>query len=69
MNVIFSVGVTMVSAVMGCPPQRSALSGTACNECTDELNYSRCLESPVRKIPVIKGGYAKHSDGVGNKSE
>ena len=55
----------MVSSVMGGPPERAALTCAAGNECSDELNESRSLEGPVRKIAVVEGGDAKHSHSVG----
>ena len=67
MHIIFGVGMTMMPAVMGSPPQWSALTRAAGYERTDELNNSGCLEGPVRKIPVVKSGDAKHSNGVGKQ--
>ena len=67
MHIIFSVGMTMMSSVVGCPPQWSALSRTAGYERTDKLHNSGCLEGPVRKITVVKSGDAKHSNSVGKQ--
>ena len=64
MHVLFGVGVTMVSSVMGGPPEGAALTCAAGYERSDELNESRSLEGPVRKITVVKGGNAKHSHSV-----
>ena len=67
MNIIFSIGMTMMPAVMGSPPQWSTLTRTAGYERTDKLNGSGCLEGPVRKISVVESGDAKHSNGVGKQ--
>jgi hypothetical protein len=67
MHIIFGVGMTMMPAVMGGPPQWPTLSRTTGYERTDELNNSGRLEGPVRKIPMVKSGNAKHSYRVGKQ--
>ena len=59
----------MVSSVMGGPPEGAALTCAAGYERSDELNESRSLEGPVRKITVVEGGNAKHSHSVGENRE
>jgi hypothetical protein len=62
MHVFICVGMTMMTTVMGCPPEWSTLCRTTGYKCTKELDYSVCLESPVRKIAMIEGGDGKHPD-------
>ena len=69
MHVVFGVGMTMVSSVMGGPPEGAALTCAAGYESSNELNESRSLEGPVRKITVVEGGNAKHSRSVGENRE
>lgn len=59
----------MVSSVMGGPPEGAALTCAAGYERSDELNESRSLEGPVRKITMVEGGNAKHSHSVGENRE
>ena len=59
----------MVSSVMGGPPKGTALTCAAGYERSDELNESRSLEGPVRKITVVEGGNTKHSHSVGENRE
>jgi hypothetical protein len=56
MHIFISVRMPVVPAVMGGPPQGTALSGTTGNEGSDELKYPRGLECPVRKITMVKCG-------------
>ena len=69
MHVVFGVGMTMMSSVMGGPPEGAALTCAAGYERSGELNESRSLEGPVRKITVVKGGNAKHSHSIGENRE
>ena len=69
MHVVFGVGMTMMSSMMGGPPEGAALTCAAGYERSSELNESRSLEGPVRKITVVKGCNAKHSHSVGENRE
>ena len=62
----------MVVAVVGRPPDRSALPGGAAARRADELDDTGGSEAPVGEIPMIEGGEEEHAseveeDGAGHR--
>ena len=56
----------MVMAVVGGPPERSALQCAVAEQGKEKLCRARSGKSAVRKIAVIEAGNGKHAHGVGD---
>jgi hypothetical protein len=54
----------MVVAMMGGPPQGTALNGRVAHDAEHKLPCSIRLVCFMREIPVVKTGYGKHADSV-----
>jgi hypothetical protein len=70
-DVELGVGVAVVLAVLGGPPQRSLLGRALGDERQHELERPAGLERPVREVAVVAGGDGEHpqqkkADGDGH---
>jgi hypothetical protein len=63
-QVFLSVGVEVMPAVMGRPPERTFLIGRSANKAHHKLESPTALVSAVRKEPVKSSRNRKHANDV-----
>jgi len=68
-RVLGGVGVLVVEAVMGRPPEHPLLSRALRAEREQELKRARGLEGPVREVAVVGQGHQHHAREVGAERE
>jgi hypothetical protein len=59
-QVLILIGMTVVEAVMGSPPKRTALDRRIARNRGQKLRPARGFESPVREITMIEAGDREH---------
>ena len=64
MGICGCIGVSMVLAMVGCPPQRPPLRRRGAQEGEDKLRRTRGLKSAVREITVVNSRDRKHAHEV-----
>jgi hypothetical protein len=64
MQVFGLVRIAVVVAVMGSPPQRTALGAGLRQECEHELKHAAGLVGAVGKVSVVDTGHREHADEV-----
>ena len=58
------VGMLVMVAVGGGPPERATLHGAVSKDCEKELAKAGCLEGAMREIAVVKSSDREHSDEI-----
>ncbi len=64
MDVVGLIGMLMVPAMVGGPPEGTALHGGIAEESKEKLPRPGGLETFVGEIAVIEAGHGEHADGV-----
>jgi len=64
MGVGLLVGIAVVLAVMGGPPQWTTLQGAVADKREEELCPARGAKGAMREIAVVKTGYREHAYGI-----
>src|ERR1700694_4851004 len=60
MQVVLRIGIAMVMAMIGCPPEHALLRGRCGHEAHHKLKHTAGLEGTMRKVTVIAGTHEKH---------
>ena len=68
-RVALGVGVLVVVAVVGRPPQRTALHAGGADAGEDELHGTRGTEGAVREVAVVEAGDGEHAQHVESRGD
>ena len=63
-NIILAIGVSVVVAMMGRPPQRALLICHATHERQDKLKDAVCFIRAMREVAMVAGGDGKDTDTI-----
>ncbi len=66
-QVLFGIGMPVVLAVVGGPPQRSALRAGSADEREQHFHPRVGLEGFMREIAVVEAGDGEHAQTIGQQ--
>jgi hypothetical protein len=64
MNVALVIGMAVMFAMLGCPPENALLRRRLCQRRHNELGETAHFVASMTEIAVISGGHGKHTQAV-----